>query len=87
MTYYLGLSIGDHSPAACLIKDNKIIAIGEEERFAGFKHAFGLLPIRSTEYCLKEAGIKLKDVDEVGVDWDPRVYLQKLQRRRREDRL
>lgn len=78
MTYYLGLSIGDHSPSACLIEDNKIIAIGEEERFLEFKHAFGQLPIKSTGYCLKEAGIKLKDVDKVAVDWDPKIFLKKI---------
>lgn len=78
MTYYLGLSFGEHSPAACLIEDNKIIAIGEEERFLGFKHAFEQFPIRSVQYCLREAKIKLKDVDKVAVDWDPRVFLKKL---------
>lgn len=77
MTYYLGLSAGDHSPAACLIEDNKIIAIGEEERFIGFKHAFDQLPIKSVSYCLREAGIKLSDVDKVAVNWHPRVYLHK----------
>jgi carbamoyltransferase len=81
MTFYLGLSIGDHNPAACLIENNKIIAIGEEERFLGFKYASGQLPIKSIEYCLKEAKIKLKDVDKVAVDWDPRIYLKKLAKR------
>jgi len=77
MTYYLGLSAGDHSPAACLIEDNKIIAIGEEERFIGFKHAFNQLPIKAVGYCLKEAGIKLKDVEKVGFNWHYGLYARK----------
>ncbi len=78
MTYYLGLSIGDHSPAAALLEDGKIIAVGEEERFLGFKHALGQMPIQSIKYCLKEAKIKLKDVDVVATDWNPKIYLKKI---------
>lgn len=77
MTYYLGLAIGDARPSACLIEDNKIVAIGEEEKLLGFKYAFDQQPIQSVGYCLKQANIKLKDVDKVAVNWNPKLFIKK----------
>ena len=55
----------EHDPAAVLIQDNNIIAAAEEERFARYKHAIGLMPDRAIQYCLKEANINMEDVDIV----------------------
>lgn len=77
MTYYLGLSSGGSRPAACLIEDNKVVAICEEGSLLGFKHAFDQMPISAVAFCLKEAGIKLKDVGKVAVNWSPNLYIKK----------
>lgn len=65
--YILGISggfrVGNMDGAACLIKDNQIIAACEEERFVRIKHAPGLIPLEATKYCLKEAKIGIADID------------------------
>lgn len=69
--HYLGISSLYHDPAACLIRDNKIIAMAEEERFSLNKHARGEFPWRAIEYCLRSGGITINDVDKVGFYFNP----------------
>ncbi|MCH8326664.1 MAG: hypothetical protein IIB83_08950, partial [Bacteroidetes bacterium] len=54
--YILGISAFYHDSAACLIKDGKIIAAAQEERFTRKKHDFGF-PINAINFCLNYAGI------------------------------
>ena len=69
--YVLGLTtLGDS--AATLIRDGQVIAAVEEERFSRRKHHSGF-PWSSVEYCLGEAGIKLRDVEHVALYWKPWV--------------
>jgi carbamoyltransferase len=73
--YILGLTtLGDS--AASLIKDGKLIAAAEEERFSRQKHHSGF-PYNAIQYCLDEAGITLKDVEHVGLYWKPWVLRHK----------
>ena len=58
-----GFRLGNMDGAACLIRDNLIIAAAEEERFVRVKHASGLIPLEAIKYCLKEANIKITDID------------------------
>ncbi|TAE31146.1 MAG: hypothetical protein EAZ92_03100 [Candidatus Kapaibacterium sp.] len=60
--YILGISAFYHDSAAALLKDGEIIAAAHEERFTRKKHDPGF-PKKAVEYCLREAGIKLKDVE------------------------
>lgn len=64
--YLLGISggvlAGNQDGAAALLKDGVILAAAEEERFNRIKHANGLLPRRAIRYCLKQAGISIRDV-------------------------
>ena len=62
--YILGISCFYHDAAAALVRDGKLIAAGEEERFSRRKHDFGW-PAHSIAYCLREAGITINDVDHV----------------------
>ncbi|MCX7714787.1 MAG: carbamoyl transferase [Clostridia bacterium] len=68
--YFLGISggvlIGNQDGAAALMKDGKIIAAAEEERFLKVKHAPGRLPRHAIKYCLKQAGISIRDITAVG---------------------
>ena len=64
MTSILGISAFYHDSAAALIKDGKIIAAVQEERFSRKKHDPGY-PFYSVEYVLKEGRIKLSDVDYI----------------------
>lgn len=63
--YILGLSCYYHDSAACLIRDEEVIAAAEEERFSREKHDSSF-PEQAVEYCLDEAGISISDVDYVG---------------------
>ena len=69
--YYLGIASLYHDPAAALICNNKIIAIAEEERFSLNKHARGEFPWRAIDFCLKKAGITIKQVDKIGFYFNP----------------
>jgi len=51
------LSAFYHDSAACLLKDSKIIAAAQEERFTRKKHD-PEFPARAIKYCLEEANIK-----------------------------
>jgi len=73
--YILGLTtLGDS--AASLIKDGELIAAAEEERFSRQKHHSGF-PYKAIEFCLDQAGIKLKDVSHVGHYWKPWILRHK----------
>ena len=62
--YILGISSFYHDSAACLIKDGEIIAAAQEERFTRKKHDSGF-PHNAILYCIQEAGIAAKDIDNV----------------------
>lgn len=73
--YILGLTtLGD--AAAAIIRDGKLIASAEEERFSRKKHHLGF-PYNAIRYCLDEAGIELKDVEHVGHYWKPWILRHK----------
>ena len=55
----LGISAFYHDSAACIIKDGKIIAAAQEERFTRKKHDQEF-PINAIKYCLNESGINQK---------------------------
>src|SRR3712207_5451080 len=61
-------------PAACLISGNRLRAYVEEERLVRVKHANGLFPIRSIDYCLKSVGMALKDIDCFAYGWNAPAY-------------
>ena len=80
--YVLGINAVYHDSAACLVQDGRVIAAVEEERFTRVKHAkrpipFATyeLPFHAIDYCLREAGIRLVDVDHVAYSYDPFLLL------------
>jgi len=63
--HVLGISAYYHDSAACLVRDGKIVAAAEEERFSRKKHDNGF-PRHAVDFVLREAGIGPKEVDVVG---------------------
>ncbi|MFH1664821.1 MAG: carbamoyltransferase [Candidatus Omnitrophota bacterium] len=59
--YILGVSAFYHDAAAVLVGDGEIIAAAQEERFTRKKHDPSF-PVNAARYCLREAGIGIKDV-------------------------
>jgi carbamoyltransferase len=82
--YTLGINAVYHDPAACLIQDGRVIAAAEEERFTHVKHGkrpipFSTyeLPFHAVDYCLREAGISLVDIDHIAYSYDPFLLLDR----------
>lgn len=80
--YTLGINAAYHDPAACLVKDGAVLAAAEEERFTHVKHGkrpvpFSTweLPFHAIDYCLREGGIRLVDVEHVAYSYDPYILL------------
>ncbi|HEX3185346.1 MAG TPA: carbamoyltransferase C-terminal domain-containing protein [Pyrinomonadaceae bacterium] len=74
--YVLGINAYHGDAAAAIIRDGKLIAAVEEERFNRVKHCAGF-PEQSISYCLEAAGIGLADVDHIGISRDPSAHLNK----------
>ena len=64
MSSILGISAFYHDSAACILKDGKIIAAAQEERFTRIKHDPNY-PHNSIEFVLKYANLKLSEVDQI----------------------
>ncbi len=72
----VGISALYHESACCLLRDGRLVAAAEEERFSRVKHD-ARLPVSAFRYCLKEAGIGIDDVDSVAWYEDPEIKLQR----------
>jgi carbamoyltransferase len=70
----LGLNAFHADSAAALIRDGKLVAAAEEERFRRVKHWAGF-PSQAISYCLREAGVGLSEVSHVAVNQDSRANL------------
>ena len=64
MKTILGISAFYHDSAACILRDGKIIAAAQEERFTRKKHDSSY-PKRAIEFVLKYAKLKLSEVDDI----------------------
>jgi len=62
----LGISCYCHDPAAVLLRECKIVAAAEEERFTRIKHDYGF-PSQAIKFCLESGGIQGSDLDLVVV--------------------
>ena len=78
MSYILGINSVYHESSAALLKNGKLVAAVEEERFNRKKHAkLALvdnpdeLPTNSIEYCLRAAGISFSEIDHIAYAFDP----------------
>ncbi len=68
-----------YDSAAALVVDGKLIAAAAQERFSRKKHT-GDFPIDAIQFCLREAGLSIEDVDEIahGFDYSPYSQLYSL---------
>jgi len=73
----LGISALYHDAAAVLVSGGEIIAAAQEERFTRKKHDPSF-PAESIEYCLREGGIDISDVDLVAFYDKPFVKFERL---------
>ena len=77
MKYILGISAFYHDSAAVLLRDGKIIAAAQEERFTRKKHD-ERFPKHAVEYCLREGKITVHDLDCVAFYEKPFLKFERL---------
>ena len=70
----LGINAYHADAAACIVRDGKLLAAAEEERFRRVKHWAGF-PSQAINYCLTEAKIDLGDVTGVAVNRSSRANI------------
>src|SRR3989344_1452942 len=75
--YILGISCFYHDSSAALLKDGKIVAAAQEERFTRKKHDDSF-PENAIKYCLESEGISIKDVDYIGFYEKPLLKFERL---------
>jgi carbamoyltransferase len=75
-TNIIGIAALYHDSACCILRDGKLVAAVQEERFSRLKND-PTMPQKAFMYCLQEAGLTLPDIDCVAYYEDP---LKKLSR-------
>jgi len=70
----LGLNAFHGDSSAALVRDGVLLAAAEEERFRRLKHWAGF-PSQAIACCLREAGVRLAQVDHVAVNQDSRANI------------
>lgn len=73
----LGISALYHDSAAVILRDGKIVAAAQEERFSRKKHDAGF-PRSAIAYCLDEAGVHAEDLDYVSFYDKPFLKFERL---------
>src|SRR3990167_10612051 len=73
----LGISCFFHDSSAVLLKDGKIVAAAEEERFTRIKHD-NAFPFRAIQFCLDFGGISISDIDAVSYYEKPLLKFERI---------
>jgi carbamoyltransferase len=76
-THILGISGYYHDSAACLLRDGKIAAAAQEERFTRKKHDSGF-PGHAVRYCLRAEGVSLPDLKYIVFYDKPLIKFERL---------
>lgn len=68
----LGINAYHADASAAILVNGKLIAATEEERFTRTKHWAGF-PVQAIQFCLKEAGVSLDEVNYISIGRDPKA--------------
>lgn len=74
--YILGINAYHADSSAAIFKNGEMIAATEEERFTRIKHWAGF-PALAVQFCLKESGITLNELDYITIGRDTNAKLIK----------
>jgi len=78
LSIIVGINAFHGDSSACLLRDGKLVAAAEEERFRRVKHWAGF-PSEAIRYCLQEAKVSLGDVDHFAINRDAKAnFLKKV---------
>ena len=70
----LGLNFSNDA-AAALVVDGVVVGAVQQERFSRQKHDASF-PAAAVQWCLREGGLKLQDIDAVGFFWNPGIHAE-----------
>jgi len=73
----LGISAFYHDSAACLVQSGRVVAAAQEERFTRKKHD-QRFPVSAIDYCLKNSGITVGDIDYIAFYEKPFLKFERL---------
>ena len=73
----LGISAYYHDSAAAIVRDGKIVAAAQEERFTRVK-GDASFPHHAVDYCLRECKVPIEDVDDIVFYEDPLKKFERL---------
>lgn len=73
----LGISCFFHDAAAALLREGRLLAAAEEERFTRRKHDFEF-PQNAIDFCLRTGGIEARDLDYVVFFEKPFIKFERL---------
>jgi predicted NodU family carbamoyl transferase len=76
-THILGISAFYHDSAAVLLRDGKIVAAAQEERFTRQK-GDARFPQRAIQYCLDEGGLDVSSIDHLVFYEQPKQKFERL---------
>jgi len=75
--YILGISCFYHDSSATILKDGKVVAAAQEERFTRKKHDTSF-PEKAIEYCLKSQNLTIDDVNFIAFYEKPLLKFERL---------
>ena len=75
--YLLGISAFYHDSAACLLKNGKIVAAAQEERFTRKKHDSSF-PKNAIKYCIEEGKITADKINNIVFYEKPFIKFERL---------
>ena len=77
MKYVLGIKYGGHDSSAALLINGKLVAACAQERYTRDKHS-KLFPKEAINDCLKAAGIKINQIQELAFVNDLKMMIREL---------
>src|SRR3989344_1320498 len=75
--YILGISCFYHDASATLLKDGKVVAAAQEERFTRKKHDISF-PINAIKYCLESENISIENINYIGFYEKPMLKFERV---------
>jgi carbamoyltransferase len=72
----LGINAYHADASAAILVNGRLVAATEEERFTRTKHWAGF-PVQAVQFCLKEAGVRLDEVNYICIGRDPKAKFSK----------
>lgn len=75
--YVLGISCYYHDSSAALLKNGKVVAAAQEERFTRIKHDTSF-PVKAIEYCLESEKITIQNISYLAFYEKPFLKFERL---------